>query len=266
MEPSSPRKLALILEYNGTRYKGFQYQPGVPTVQGEIEQALKKLTGERIRIVGAGRTDAGVHARGQVVSFSSSTALPPGTLIEALNYYLRPDIAVTDVCDVADDFNARRDALSREYRYRILNRPVPSPLETDYAYFVPGEFDIDAMNQVCKSLVGIHDFASFTGPTGRRTVREVYEAEVSRQGEVVVFDMAASSFLHKQVRCTIGCMIRVGLGKLTVGAFHKIMQAKKAGLAWPVVPPHGLYLMKVNYQESKFGKGQLDENIQHQRI
>ena len=266
MEPLPPRKLALILEYDGTRYQGFQYQPGAPTIQGEIEQALKKITGERIRIVGAGRTDTGVHARGQVVSFSSTTALTCQTLIEALNHYLRPDIAVTKAYEVSADFSARRDALSREYRYRILNRPVPSPLETNYAYFVPVELDVDALNQVCRSLVGKHDFASFTGPTGRSTVREVFRAEVSRQGEIVVFDMAANSFLNKQVRCTIGCMIRVGLGKLTAGAFRKILQAKKPGLAWPVVPGHGLYLMKVNYRENKFGKGQLDENVQHQRI
>ena len=182
-------------------------------------------------------------------------------MIRALNHHLRPDIAVKAVCEVADDFNARRDALSREYRYRILNGPTPSPLESKYAHFVPLVLNIDAMNEVCKSLVGIHDFASFTGLTEQRTVREVYKAEVSREGDIVVFDMVASSFLHKQVRCTVGSMIRVGLGRLTVEAFKEIAGAKKPGLASPVVPPQGLYLMKVNYPENKFGKGQSNENL-----
>jgi len=121
--------------------------------------------------------------------------------------------------------------------------------------------DIDAMNQVCQYLVGSHDFASFTGPTSRRTVREVYKAEVSREEELVFFDMVANSFLPKQVRCTVGSLIRVGLGKLTAEEFQKIMQAKRPGLAAPVAPPHGLCLMKVNYRESKLSKGQLDENL-----
>ena len=261
MESPPPRNLALVVEYEGTRYHGSQYQVGVPTIQGEIERALAKVTGERIRIVSAGRTDAGVHARGQVISFKTFSILPPQTLARALNFYLRPDIAVKAVSKVESNFNARRDALSREYRYKILNSPVPSPLHWRYAYFVPVALDIDAMNQVCQYLVGSHDFASFTGPTSRRTVREVYKAEVSREEELVFFDMVANSFLPKQVRCTVGSLIRVGLGKLTAEEFQKIMQAKRPGLAAPVAPPHGLCLMKVNYRESKLSKGQLDENL-----
>jgi tRNA pseudouridine38-40 synthase len=261
MESLPPRKLALILEYDGTRYHGFQFQPDAPTIQGDIEHAVAKLTGERIRVVGAGRTDAGVHARGQVVSFSSFSTLPPETFLRALNAYVRPDIAVKAIYEVADDFDARRDALSREYRYRILNGPTPSPLELKYTHFVPLALDIDAMNQACKSLVGVHDFASFTGPTGRGTVREVYRAEVSREGEIVVFDMAANAFLNKQVRCTVGSMIKVGLGRQTVGEFQEIMQARKPALASPVAPPQGLFLMRVNYPDSKFGEGQSNENL-----
>ena len=252
MESLPPRKLALIVEYEGTRYNGFQFQIGVPTIQGDIERALAKLTGERIRIVGAGRTDTGVHAKGQVVSFSSFSTLSPDTLIRALNFYLRPDIAVKAACEVGNSFDARRDAVSREYRYQILNGPTPSPLQQKFTYFVPGALGTDAMNQVCQCLVGSHDFASFTGPTNRRTVREVYKAEVSREGGLVVFDMVANSFLRKQVRCTMGVMIRVGLGRLTVEEFQEIMQAKTPGLAAPVVSPYGLCLMKVNYPESKF--------------
>lgn len=261
MESPPPGNLALVLEYEGTRYHGFQYQVGVPTIQGDIERALAKVTGERIRTVGAGRTDAGVHAKGQVISFGTSSTLRPQTLVRALNFYLRPDIAVKAVSRVESNFNARRDALSREYRYMILNGLAPSPLHQRDAYYVPAALDIDAMNHVCQYLVGSHDFASFTGPTGRRTVREVYKAEVSREEEVVFFDMVANSFLPKQVRCTVGSLIRVGLGKLTAEEFQEIMQAKRPGLAAPVVPPHGLCLMKVNYPQNKLGKGQLDENL-----
>ncbi|HEY48507.1 MAG TPA: tRNA pseudouridine(38-40) synthase TruA [Dehalococcoidia bacterium] len=251
-----PRRLAFIVEYDGTRYHGSQFQVGVPTVQGDIESALTKLTGERIRIILAGRTDAGVHAKGQVISFSTFSTLPGQTLVRALNFYLRPDIAVKYANEVENSFNARRDAISREYRYHILNSLTPSPLQQRYAYHVPAELDTDAMNKACRRLVGGHDYASFTGPTERSTVRDVYKADVSREAEMVFFDMVANAFLPRQMRCIAGSLIRVGLGKLTAEELEEILQAKEPGLAAPVVPPHGLCLMKVNYPENTFsGKG-----------
>lgn len=262
MESPPSGKLALIVEYDGTRYHGFQAQVGVPTIQGAIESALNKVTGERIRIVGAGRTDAGVHARGQVISFKFVSRLSLRTLTKALNFYLLPDIAVKDGDTVEGSFNARRDATSREYRYTILNSPTPSPLQREYAYFVPVPLDTGAMNEACQALLGRQDFASFTGPMrGKRTMRNVSKAEVSREGEVVLFDMVADSFLPKQVRSTVGSLVRVGLGKLTVDDFKAIIQAKRPGLAAPVAPAYGLCLMKVNYPEHKFGKGQIYEDL-----
>jgi len=258
MESPPTGKLALIVEYDGTRYHGFQAQVGVPTIQDAIESALTKVTGERIRIVGAGRTDAGVHARGQVISFKCVSRLSLRTLIRALNFYLLPDIAVKAGNMVEGSFNARRDAISREYRYTILNSPTPSPLQRDYAYFVPVPLDTSAMNEACQALRGRQDFASFTGPMmGKRTVRNVSRAEVSREGEALFFDMVADSFLPKQVRSTVGSLVRVGLGKLKLEKFKEIIQAKRPGLAAPVAPAHGLCLMKVNYPEHKFGKGQI---------
>ncbi len=255
------RKLALVVEYDGTRYNGFQFQVDAPTVQGDIERALKGLIGERIRIVGAGRTDAGVHAKGQVVSFDTSSRLLARTFVEALNSYLRPDIAVRTATEVAGDFNARRDALRREYRYRILSGTTPSPLEHRYACFVPGLLDTDAMKEVCRLLVGKHDFASFTGPTRRWTEREVQRAEVDRYGDLVHFDIAANSFLNKQVRFTVGALIRVGQGRLSVDEFREMMQMRQPSSAAPVAPPHGLYLMRVVYPEGKFSEGQLHEDL-----
>jgi len=262
MESPPTGKLALIVEYDGARYHGFQAQVGVPTIQGAIESALNKVTGERIRIVGAGRTDAGVHAKGQVISFKCISRLSLQTLIRALNFYLLPDIAIKNGNTVEGSFSARRDAISREYRYTILNSPTPSPLQRDYAYFVPAPLDTGAMNEACQALLGKHDFASFTGPMrGKRTEREVSKAEISREGEVVFFDMVADSFLHRQVRSTLGSLVRLGLGKLTLEDFKGIIQAKRPGLAAPVAPAHGLCLMKVNYPEQKFGKGQIYEDL-----
>jgi tRNA pseudouridine38-40 synthase len=262
MESLPTGKLALIVEYNGARYHGFQAQVGVPTIQGAIESALAKVTGERIRIVGAGRTDAGVHARGQVISFKWVSKLSLQTLIRALNFYLSPDIAVKSGNVVEGSFSARRDAISREYRYTILNSPTPSPLQRDYSYFVPVPLDINAMNEACQALLGRQDFASFTGSMeGKSTVRKVSKAEVSREGESVVFDMVADSFLQKQVRSTVGSLVRVGLGKLAVEEFEEIIRAKRPGLAAPVAPARGLCMMKVNYPEHKFGKGQIYEDL-----
>ena len=253
MESPPTGKLALIVEYDGARYHGFQAQVGVPTIQEAIESALNKVTGERIRIVGAGRTDAGVHAKGQVISFKYGSRLSLPTLIRALNFYLLPDIAIKNGNMVEGSFNARRDAISREYRYTILNSPTPSPLRRDYAYFVPVPLDTAAMNEACQALLGRQDFTSFTGPMrGKRTERNVSKAEVSRDGELVFFDMVADSFLPKQVRSTIGSLMRLGLGKLTLEDFKKIIQAKRPGLAAPVAAAHGLCLMKVNYPEHKF--------------
>lgn len=253
MELPPTGKLALIVEYDGTRYHGFQFQVGVPTIQGEIEGALKKITGEKVRIVAAGRTDAGVHANGQVISFRYRSNLSLQTLIKALNFYLAPDISVKGGGWVDDRFSARRDALSREYLYSVLNSPTPSPLLRWYSYFMPMALNTGAMNEACQVLVGQHDFASFTGPMqGKRTVRNVLKVEVSRKGELVCFSMEADSFLPRQVRSTMGCLLRVGLGKLTVEGFKEILQAKKPGLAAPVAPAHGLCLMKVRYPEHKF--------------
>jgi len=243
-------KIVLIVEYDGTHYYGFQLQPTLPTIQGETEKALRKLTGERRRVIAASRTDAGVHAKGQTVSFRTSSSLPVPTFINGLNYYLPKDIAVKAVHRASDSFNVRRDALSREYNYYILNSRTRSPIRRDFAYPVAGYLDIEIMNQACQALIGEHDFASFT--TGikmgtKSTVRSVYRAEIERKGELAIFNMVAKSFLAHQVRNTIGALIKVGLGRMSVDEFRSIAEAKKPGLAGPTAPACGLCLMQVNY-------------------
>lgn len=243
--------LVLIVEYNGSSYHGSQLQANAPTIQGEIEKALKKLTGENIRIKAASRTDAGVHARGQVVSFRTDSALPLNSFIDGLNHYLPRDIAVKEARRSDDSFDVRRGAVSREYKYSILNSPTRSPMRQGFSSRVEGDLDIEAMNRACQALVGRHDFASFvsSAETARvkRTIREVFKAEITRDGDMIVLDMAANSFLPHQVRNTVGSLIKVGQGKTTVDEFYQMVEAKTPGLAGPTAPADGLCLMRVNY-------------------
>ncbi len=243
-------RVVLIVEYDGRYYHGFQLQAGLPTIQGEMEKALRKLTGERARVAAASRTDAGVHARGQVVAFRTRSTLPLQTFITGLNYYLPRDIAVKTVYGVADAFNVRRSALSREYNYYILNSVTRSPLRKDFCYLVTGYLDIEAMNRACQALIGEHDFVSFASSIGveiRNTIRRVYRAGVEKDGELVIFNMVANSFLPHQVRNTVGALLKVGSGKMSVAEFHSIIEAKKPGLAGPTAPACGLCLLQVNY-------------------
>ena len=246
-------KMVLIMEYDGTDYYGFQLQATLPTIQGEIEKALWKLTGDRTRLMAASRTDAGVHARGQVVSFRTKSPLPPQTFVNGLNYYLPSDIAIKAAYRVGDSFNVRRDAISREYNYYILKSLTRSPIREGFCYRVGGHLDIEAMNRACQALIGEHGFISFTSSTQvgtKSTVRRVYRAEMEKDGELAVFNMVANSFLPHQVRNTVGSLIRVGLGRMSIDEFHSIMEGKKPGLAGPTAPACGLCLMQVNYPYS----------------
>jgi len=243
-------KIVLIVEYDGTGYHGFQLQANMPTIQGELEKALWRLTQERIRVTAASRTDAGVHAKGQVVSFRTKSSLPLQTFIKGLNYYLPQDIAVKAAYRVGESFNVRRSALSREYNYYILNSLTRSPIRRGFSYLVAGHLDIEAMNEACQALIGEHDFASFASCIGveiKNTLRTVYKVELQKNGELVILNIVANSFLPHQVRNTIGTLIRVGLGKMTVDEFCSIIEAKKPGLAGPTVPARGLCLMRINY-------------------
>lgn len=245
--------MVLVIEYDGGHYHGSQLQVKAPTIQGEIEKALDRLTGEGLRVAAASRTDAGVHALGQVISFRTASALPPLTFVKGLNYYLPSDIAVKAAYRVNGGFSVRRDAISREYDYCILNTGVPSPLERRFSYRVSGELDIKAMNRACRVLIGEHDFSSFASDIGsgiKRMVRRVYEAGVEKDGHMVIFSIVAGSFLPHQVRNTVGALIRVGQGKMTVREFRSIMEAVKPGLAGPAAPARGLCLKKVNYPGS----------------
>ena len=243
-------RIVLILEYDGTHYYGFQLQTTLPTIQRELEKALWKLTGERVRVIAASRTDAGVHARGQVVSFRTRSALSMQTFVNGLNHYLPRDIAVKAGHGVAESFNVRRRAVSREYNYYMINSPTRSPIREGFAYCVAGCLDVEAMNEACQALIGEHDFASFASSIGgeiKSTVRRVYRARVESDEELVIFNIVANSFLRHQVRITTGTLVRIGLGKMSGEELDSIIEAKRPGLAGPTLPPEGLCLMRVNY-------------------
>lgn len=245
----SRKNVMLIVEYDGTEYSGFQVQPNAPSVQGQIEQSLLRLTGESIRIVGAGRTDAGVHATGQVVNFLTGSALSPGEFLRALNSLLPPDIAVKAASYVDLGFHARFAARSREYEYRILNRLAKPAVGRQYVYHYRRWLDVDAMHDACQSLVGTHDFAAFAAADDevRSTVRTVLAAECRRDGEMVIVTIQADGFLPRMVRNIVGTLVWVGTQTIDLAQFQEIMLARDRNRAGPTAPARGLCLTKVNY-------------------
>ena len=243
-------RLALIVEYEGTDYHGFQYQVNAPSIQKELETAIERLTGEEVRVKGAGRTDAGVHAMGQVVAFDTGSALGPERFMSGLNFYLPEDIAVRAAYVVGEDFHPRRDALSRRYCYTILNSAAPSPLLRRTAYMVRGSLNVRRMQRAVNLLVGKHDFGSFTGPSGDgrgSTMGQIFDASVRKERAIVTFDVKARAFLPHQVRRLVGSLVDIGLGSLTLEKFKLMIDRRSDQAAVSCLPPQGLCLMEVTY-------------------
>ena len=249
-EAQPTRKLVLIVEYHGGRYKGFQYQPNLPTIQHELEKAIAKISSQEVRVRGASRTDAGVHALGQVVDFETDSGLPEDTWTKALNHHLPWDIKVRQTYQPPPDFNPRRHALARTYRYTILNRSAPSPLLHDRSAWVRSPLNANAMHESAQYLVGIQDFAPFTVPMpqDKSTVRHVKRWDVWREGDLVLIEAEANAFMMHQILRTNGLLVEVGRGKAPISLVKRIlkngiMEAKSVvGL-----PARGLCLMKVEY-------------------
>jgi tRNA pseudouridine38-40 synthase len=237
-----------VIEYDGTDYLGFQLQAEGRTIQGEVERVLVEATGKETRVVGAGRTDAGVHAVGQVISFVPQWKHSLSELQRAMNALLPEDIVVHHMAWVADDFHPRFSAVSREYRYTILNQPLRSPLARRFAFHYLKPLDAEAMARAAKCLVGSHDFASFgRPPQGENTVRQAYQARCTRQDQFIYFDILANAFLYRMVRNIVGTLLLVGIGELSPKGFEGILQARDRRRAGPPAPAHGLCLMRVNY-------------------
>lgn len=237
----------LDLAYDGSGFHGYARQPNVPTVQESLEEALFRQTGPLETHV-AGRTDRGVHAIGQVVSFTTEETPDLGLLMRSLNRQLSPAIAVAALAEVADDFHARFSATGRSYRYRILNRETPDPFLAGTAWHLTAPLDVDAMYEAADALVGEHDFASFCKRSARLTTRVVRKAQWVRQGDLVDFAIDASSFCHQMVRSIVAALVDVGLGNLASGAIAELLAAQDRDVGRGAAPARGLTLLAVEYR------------------
>jgi tRNA pseudouridine38-40 synthase len=247
------RRIALLVEYDGTAYRGSQYQENGPSIQAELESAIEKLSGAAIgRVAFAGRTDAGVHALGQVAAFDTNARLKPGEFMTGLNHFLPAAIAVRAAREVQASFDPRRDARKRAYRYRIDARPTRSPLLRDRVWHVGRELDIEAMRRAARRLEGKHDFAAFAGPYEGSTVRTLERCELTACGGLASLEMASRSFLPHQVRRTVGPLVEVGLGRMPEDALAAALDGGAPSSTGPVAPGCGLYLLRVEYDEPLF--------------
>ncbi len=239
----------LVVEYEGTGYAGWQTQPGQATIQSTIEAALLRLTQETITIVGAGRTDAGVHAFGQVVSFRSERGLPLHEWRRGLNAYLPPDIAVQSVEIVADDFHARYSAKSKRYEYHLLHQQERSALDRHRAWHIYGPLDLDNMRTAASLLLGRHDFSSFQGhPTDTKDpICNIERLDLLQEGPRIRLVFVADRFLKQMVRAIVGTLVEVGQGKRQPQAMKDILEAKDRRAAGYTAPPQGLYLVCAEY-------------------
>jgi tRNA pseudouridine38-40 synthase len=271
------KNFKLVIEYDGTLFFGWQRQNDKRTIQGELESALSKILNQKIQIRGSGRTDAGVHALGQVAHFHATTQMDPKILKKGLNSLIKPSIVIRECSLVEDTFHAQYNAKSKEYNYYILNRTDPCAIGSDYFWHVKKPLDLILMNQCCDLITGVHDFKSFenTGSPRNSSIRQVYFATVEplkteplkveplkveplkisqslentflSEGTYLVFKISASGFLRQMVRNIMGTLVDVGLKKVSPQEFETILKAGDRSLASRTAPAKGLFLKRVNY-------------------
>ena len=240
----------ITIEYDGTPFLGWQVQPNAASIQGRIEAALSSFSGECASVRGAGRTDSGVHAMGQVAHFDLARAWEPYKVREALNYHLRPEpIVILDAVEAAPDFDARFSATARHYLYRILTRRSPPVLERNRVWWVPRPLDCAAMAAAARHLLGRHDFTTFraTSCQARSPVKTLDRLEVKQAGDEVRIEASARSFLHHQVRSFVGSLKQVGEGRWQPGAMKTALDARDRTACGALAPAQGLYLVRVDY-------------------
>jgi tRNA pseudouridine38-40 synthase len=238
------------VEYDGHDFLGFQYQARGRTVQGELEKAIERVAQQRVRVAGAGRTDAGVHAIGQVIAFTLDWRHTAQDLWRALNAVLPREIAISELSDTHPRFHPRFDALWRQYRYTVLNQEVRSPLWCRYAHQVPGPLDVETMSVASRYFVGSHDFTAFGQPTqGTSTVREIMQAEWLVDGKRLEFEIRANAFLRHMARTIVGTLLQVGRGRLKPEAIVNLLESGDRAAAGPPAPANGLCLVKIGYAD-----------------
>jgi tRNA pseudouridine38-40 synthase len=243
-------RFCLTLEYDGRPFMGWQHQDHGPSVQQSIEEALERILGVPTLVYGSGRTDAGVHAAGQIAHVDIDKPFEPFRLMEALNHHLKPDPVAVLACRIApDDFHARFSAIRRHYRYRIINRRAPLTVDSGLAWRVPAPLDHAAMHEAAQLLVGQHDFTTFRSVhcQAQSALKTLDRLDVSRWGEEIVIEASARSFLHHQVRSMVGCLKLVGEGKWSARKLEKALKAADRAALGLNAPPDGLTLMAVDY-------------------
>jgi tRNA pseudouridine38-40 synthase len=249
-----PRNIKLVLEYDGTDYHGWQSQAGSgkATIQEALEKALRSLTNEPIKTISSGRTDAGVHAYGHVVNFSTSHGMPARAWAPALNRLLPADIRVIASDAVPDGFHARYSAIGKRYRYRILNRSVPSALERNRAWHVERKLEVGAMRSAAVALTGKHDFSAFRSSScnARTPVRTLRDLAIKKSGDIIEITLEADAFLMHMARNITGTLVEVGLGRHTPQDMEAILRSRDRTKAGRTAPAHGLYLVQVFYPEN----------------
>jgi tRNA pseudouridine38-40 synthase len=243
------RPLKLVLAYDGTGFRGFARQPGRRTVEGVLLDALERIVGERSRLSVAGRTDAGVHAEGQVVSFDAGADIDPDRVLRAVNGMLGPEVAVRQAVRAPEGFDARRSATARHYRYRIRTDDVPDPFTARFEWHRPGRYRVGAMRDAARHLAGRHDFASFCRrpPQGGSTVRVLRRLTVTPGHGRIEVRASADAFLHQMVRSLVGTLVSVGEGRLDPRVIPEVLAARDRSAAGPIAPPDGLTLVSVTY-------------------
>ncbi len=245
------KNVKLVLEYDGTRYHGWQSQAGSgnPTIQDALEQAISDLAQENVKLASSGRTDAGVHAFGHVANFHTGSGIPPEAWAPALNQKLPEDIRVLASAEAAPDFHARFSAIGKVYHYRILNRREPTALYRNYAWHVYLPLDLEAMREASLLLAGTHDFSAFRGSgcTAKSPVRTLKRVDVVKDGDFIEIRLEAESFLQYMVRNIAGTLVEVGLGRFRPQDVKAMLASRNRGTAGRTAPAKGLYLMRVFY-------------------
>lgn len=247
------RNIALKLMYNGSAYHGWQVQKNAVTVCETMERALSMVCGEPIKLVGCGRTDAGVHAEYYIANFRTNSRIPVDRLPFAVNTHTPEDIVVREALEVADDFNAILSCRKKEYTYRIYNSRTKNPFYVNRAYFYPKHLDEELMDRAARAFEGTHDFRAVrsVGTETKTTVRTIYYCRVTRNGELLELKVCANGFLYNMVRAITGTVLYAAEGKLTPEDIPKILESGDRTLAGPTVPPGGLYMTKVWYEDER---------------
>ena len=243
------RRIKLVVAYDGTDYCGFQVQNNGPTIEGELNRVLSELFGEEIRVIGASRTDSGVHAYCNVAVFDTEARMPAEKMIYAINQRLPEDIRVQSSCEVAPDFHPRHTDSRKTYEYRIYNTHVQNPMKRRYALWNYHNLDVDKMKEAAACLVGEHDFKSFCSADSQveSTVRTIYELSVEQNGEDIVIRVCGNGFLYNMVRIITGTLLEAGKGKIEPNEMERILEAKDRQAAGPTAPAHGLTLVKYDF-------------------